>query len=117
MAKVFNIPIVKLNQVDYRTLPNSTLKLGGMKGEPKYASGVLSGFAESPEAAEFDGGFEVMSDTDIEAIRNFKGQIDYVTDVGITYSSSNSQITESLELNPGDGVKVKIMGEASVKVA
>jgi tail tube protein len=117
MSKVFNIPIVKLNGVDYRTKPGATLKLGGMKAEPRYASGKLTGFAEEPEASEFDGAFEIMSDTDIEAIRNFHGQAEYLTDVGITYASNTAQITETPELTPGDGIKFKIMGEAAVKAS
>ena len=114
--KVFNIPIVKLKGVDYRTKPGATLKLGGMKATPQYASGTLSGFAEEPEASEFNGSFEIMSDTDVEAIRNHDGLIEYLTDVGITYASSNSRITETLELTPGDGAKFTIMGSAAVKV-
>lgn len=116
MANVFNIPVVKLNSVDYRTKPGATLKLGGLKAEPRYASGKLTGFANEPEAAEFDGAFEIMSDTDLEAIRKFHGQVEFITDVGITYASSNAQLTETLELTPGDGAKFKIMGEAAVKI-
>jgi hypothetical protein len=116
MANVFNIPIVKLNGVDYRTKPGATLKLGGMKATPQFASGRLSGFAQEPEAAEFNGSFEIMTDTDLEAIRKHNGLTEYVTDVGITYASSNSQITETPELNPGDGVKFTIMGEAAARV-
>lgn len=115
MAKVFNIPRVTLNDVDYRTKPGATLKLGGFKAEARYASGTLSGFAQEPEAAEFDGAFEIMSDTDIEAIRNFEGKADFHTDVGITYSSNGAQLTETPELTPGDGVKFKIMGQAAVR--
>jgi len=114
--KVFNIPIVTLNDVDYRTKPGATLKMGGMKATPQFASGVLSGFAEEPEACEFTGSFEIMSDTDLEAIRNHEGKTDFKTDVGIIYTSSVSRITESPELVPGDGAKFTIMGQAVVKV-
>lgn len=116
MANVFNIPIVRLNGVDYNTKPGATLKLGGLKSDPRYASGKLSGFANEPEASEFNGSFEVMSDSDLEAVRNFRGLVEYVTDVDITYKASNAQLTETLELTPGDGAKFKIMGDAAVRV-
>jgi Phage tail tube protein len=116
MADVFNIPIVRLNGVDYNTKPGATLKFGGLKSEPRYASGRLSGFANEPEAAEFNGSFEVMTNSELEAVRHFRGLAEFVTDVGITYKSSNAQLTETLELTPGDGAKFKIMGDPAVMV-
>jgi hypothetical protein len=116
MADIFNIPIVRLNGVDFRTKPGATLKLGGMKATPSFGSGKMTGFANEPEASEFNGSFEIMSDTDLEAIRHHKGLTEYVLkDVNMVYASSNSQITETPELAPGDGVKFTIMGEAAAK--
>lgn len=114
MAKTLGVTLVRLNGVDYRTKPGASIKLGGKQKTPQFASGKLSGFSEVPVACEFTGSFEVMSDTDIEAIRKFEGQADFVTDVGITYSSSNATITEPPELQEFLGFV--IMGEAAVKV-
>jgi hypothetical protein len=114
MAKTLGVTKVALNGNDPGTLPGTTVKLGGVTKDPRYASGVLTGFSETPVPFELRCQFIMKSATDVETIRSFEGQCDFITDVGQTYSSSDATITEPPEIG-ADGITCVIMGTAAVK--
>lgn len=114
MAKTLGVTKVALNGNDPGTLPGTTVKLGGKTKDPRYASGVLAGFSETPVPFELRANFIMKSSTDVEAIRRFEGQCDFITDVGIVYSSTDATITEPPEIG-ADGISCVIMGTAAVK--
>lgn len=116
-AKVFGVSIVRLNGVDYRTKQGAQLELGGEKKTSQYASGKRTGSTREPMGSKITVKFEVMADTDVEAIRNFEGIAEYVTDVGTTYSCPNSECSEPPKLDDnGGGMDCTFEGDPAVKV-
>lgn len=119
MAKVFSVVKVRINQVDYRTKPGWELDLGGFSRTSQYASGVRSGTADEPVGSRAAGSVEIMSDTDLETLRNFDGGlIEYITDVGITYSAPNSSLMAPPKLQDGGrGAALEIEGDPATKAS
>ena len=117
-GKVFGVVIVRFDGVDYRTKPGWELDLGGVNRTSQYASGVRSGATEEPVGSRASGSIEIMVDTDLEALRNFNGgQVEYVTDVGITYAAPNSAIMTPPKLQDGGrGATIEVEGDKATKV-
>lgn len=120
-AKGFNIAQVKLNGVAYGTKPGATARLGGVSLSPDFADGDQLVMYETPEPMEVSCSFIVTSDTDLEAIRNFKnGVCEFVLkDLSgtPTYSSADASVAESVQLSAGDGISVRIIGKPMEKTA
>ena len=114
-SRVLGIVKVVFNGVDFGTKPGATMKLGGFKKTPVFGSGVLAGYSHEPEPCEVHCTLIMKSSTDTEKIRTYEGQIDYVTDIGITYSSADAVVSESVDIG-ADGLGVVIMGSAAVKI-
>lgn len=117
-GKVFGIVIVKFGSVDYRTKGGWTLETGGPARTSQFASGKRSGASEEPSASKTGGAIEIMSDTDLESLRKFNGgEVQYITDVGITYSAPNSTIMNGIKLQDGGrGAEVEVEGDEAVRV-
>lgn len=114
----FNIAQVKLNGVPYGTKPGASINLGGVNYEIDFADGKPSGFLGTPTQAEITCNFQVRSDTDIEAIRNFQGIAEFVMlDVAgkPTYSITDSRVAETISIQPGEGIAVRIIGTPAEK--
>lgn len=114
-TRVIGITKVIFGGTDFGTKPGADIELGGFTKEPVFGSGVLAGATHTPVPMKVSCVLVVKSDTDVEKIRNFEGQIDFETDVGIRYSSANAWVSESVKLSQ-DGLAVTIMGAAAVKV-
>lgn len=118
MAKVIGIVRVTLDGVDYGTKQGATLELGGFTKTSSFASGRRTGSSQEPAASKLAATFEGLPDTDIEAIRNFAGQVDYLSDNGIHYSCPNAETMENAKISDnGGGIEVSIEGDPAVKVA
>ncbi len=119
MASVFGVVIVKFNGIDYRTKPGWELDLGGENLTSQYASGRRSGTAAEPMASKASGAVEIMSDTDLETLRNFRdGLVEYVTDVGIVYSAPKSSVMAPPKLQDGGrGAQIEIEGDPATRSA
>lgn len=114
-ADVHDIAIVKLNGIDYRTKEGATLETGGFSRTSQYASGVRTGSSRKPMASRCTVTFEHMSDTDVDAIKNFAGDIDYITSTGQIYRAPNSQIMEPPRIqDQGNGIECVFEGEEAV---
>ncbi len=113
MAKVFGVAIVRFNGIDYRTKPGWDFETGGVSRTSQFASGKRSGATDEPMASKSSGAIEIMSDTDLETVRNFDGGIvEYVTDVGLVYSAPNSSVMSALKLQDnGRGAQIEIEGD------
>lgn len=115
MAKSVGVVKLKIDGVDYGTLPDSEMEPGGVTRDPIYASGRVF-LPETPVAARFRGGIVLKSDTDLEAIRNIDGKVvEFETDVGITYTSANCAIAAPPTVSTA-GVRFELIGDPSVKV-
>jgi hypothetical protein len=118
MSDVFSISIVRFNGIDYRTKPGWEFDLGGVNRTSQYASGKRSGTSQEPMASRASGAVEIMSDTDLETLRNFKdGLVEYVTDVGKVYSAPNSSLTTPPKLQDGGrGAQIEVEGDVATLV-
>lgn len=119
MSDVFSISIVRFNGIDYRTKPGWEFDLGGLSRTSQFASGKRSGTSQEPVASRASGAIEIMSDTDLETLRNFKnGLVEYVTDVGIVYSAPNSSIMTPPKLQDGGrGAQIEIEGDEATRIS
>lgn len=116
MAKVAGVVKVRLGGTDYRTKQGATLETGGERSTSQYASGARSGSSKEPVGSKITVTFELMGDTDVDAIRTFAGNAEYVTDVGKTWIAPNSEIMEPPVIRDnGGGVEVTIEGDAAVQ--
>jgi hypothetical protein len=118
MSKVFGVAVVKFNGIDYRTKPGWEFETGGVNRTSQYASGKRSGTSDEPMGSKASGAIEIMSDTDLETLRNFDGGIvEYVTNVGMTYSAPNSSVMNGLKLQDnGRGASLEIEGDEATLV-
>jgi hypothetical protein len=117
MAKIFGVGIVRLNGVDYRTMPGIDFEMGGEEKESQYASGRRTGASSKPAGSKLTVKFQVLSDTDIEAMRAFEGTAEFITDVNITYAIPNAEIMTPPKLaDQAGGVQVTIEGDPATKV-
>jgi len=118
MAKVFGIQIVRFKGIDFHTKPGWEFETGGEELTSQYASGKRSGTSSTPMGSKGSGAIEVMSDSDLETLRNFRdGIVEYVTDVGLTYSAPNSSVMKGLKVQDGGrGATVEVEGDEAVLV-
>jgi Phage tail tube protein len=115
MAKSVGLIKVKIDGIDYGTLPDCEAELGGVTREPIYASGRTF-LPETPVACRIRLGVVIKSDTDIETIRKIDGKVvEFETDVGITYTSANCSIAAPPTISNA-GARFELIGEAAVKV-
>jgi hypothetical protein len=114
----FNIAQVKLNGVAYGTKPGASINLGGLNHEPDWADGKMEGFLATPTHCEITCSFQARSDTDFEAIRLFTGIAEFVMlDLPgkPTYSSADAKVAETISIQPGEGITVRIIGKPAEK--
>jgi hypothetical protein len=114
----FNIGQVKLNGVAYGTKPGPTAELGGLSFEADYADGEIAGYLGTPVPMKVDCGFILNADSDVEAVRNFRGILEFVLlDVPgkPIWSSSNAVIQVPPGMKPGDGLTCTFIGTAMKK--
>lgn len=118
MSKEFNIAKVKLNGTDWGTRSGTIESFGGMSRESTSGSGKITGYVETPTACVINVTFLVNSETDTEAIRNFKGICEFELDTGQLYSTSEAYGTDTGRLNPGTdgGVAMVISGLEAQRV-
>ena len=112
---VVGVVKVVLNGGDYRTKQGATLEMGGEQKTSQYASGKRSGSSSEPMGSKISVTFEFMADTDLEALRDFVGQADYITDKGVMYTAPNSETMEPPKVSDnGGGVELTIEGDPAV---
>lgn len=117
-GKNFNIAQVKLNGVAYGTKPGASAELGGFESEADYADGKIAGFLDTPVPMKVDCAFVLNAESDVEAVRNFKGILEFVLlDVPgkPVYSSSDAKIKAPPGMKPGDGLSCSFLGTAMEK--
>ncbi len=116
MARVFGVAIVRLNGVDHRTKQGAVLELGGETKTSQFASGKRTGSSGEPIGSKITVTFEMVADTDVEALRNFEGIAEHVTDVGIAYRAGNSETTEPPKVSDnGGGIELTIEGDPATE--
>ncbi len=117
-TKVFGVVKVKLNGVDYRTMPGAKLFVGGRRYESQFGNGKRTGMSWMPDPSLIQVSFLISSQMDWEAIRDFKdGIAEYITDVGIVLAADNCTTNEVPEFSgEGQGLSVTIEGDPAYKV-
>ncbi len=117
MAKVAGVVRVVLNGVDWGTKQGATLETGGSTKTSQFASGKRTGSSKEPVSSKITVTLEATTDLDIEALKNFEGQAEYITDNGIHYVAPESETMEPPKLNDnGGGVEITIEGNEAVPV-
>lgn len=112
MARVAGVIKVRLNGVDYRTKEGATLTPGGHEKTSHYASNKRTGTSRKPIGSKISVTFELMNDTDTQAIQDFEGIAEYVTDTGQVWAAPNSETMMPIEITgDGGGIKVEIEGD------
>ena len=117
IRKVFGVVKVQLNGVDYQTKPGATLEMGGVRKTSQFGNDVRTGASTEPVPSRITVQFLVYSESDIEAIRDFEGIAEYITDVGQHFGANNCTIMEPPKLmDGGAGVEVVIEGDPAFVV-
>ena len=117
MAKVFGVRKVSLDGVDYGTKPGGTYSPGGEVKTSQYASGRRTGSSSEPRGSRTEVTFEMLADTDVEAIRNFAGKVTVETDVGIVFENPNCEIMEPPSISDaGGGISCVFEGDPGVQL-
>ena len=113
--RVSKIHKVSLDGVDYGT-KTATLEPGGFKKETQYASGKISGRSWDPMCSRVTVTFEMITDTDVEAIRNFSGRVEFENDIGHMFAIANADVVEPPRIVPAGGVEVVIEGDPAEQI-
>lgn len=117
MADVFSVRTVALDGVDYRTKQGGSYSPGGVVRTSQYASGKRTGSSKEPRGSRTEVTFEMVADTDVEAIRNFKGKVTVGTDIGIVFDNPNCEIMEPPEITDnGGGIRCVFEGDPGVQL-
>lgn len=109
MSQTHSIAYIKVDGDLLRTLPGAKIKLGGKKREPVVGDSSVHGFAEKLEPSMLECEISLVpgySLARLAAISN--ATVTYEADTGQTYVIRDAFVTETLELNGGEGGKVAL---------
>ena len=117
IRKVAGVIRVQLNGVDYQTKPGAVLDMGGEKKPSQFGDDVRTGASGEPVPSRITVQFLVYSDSDLDAIRNFEGIAEFITDTRNHLGANNCVIAEPPKLmGDGQGVEVIIEGDPAFVV-
>lgn len=119
ITRVVGVVRVRLNGVDYHTKPGASLVVGGRRYTSQFGNGKRSGASWEPAQSVLTVSFLVSSQSDWEAIRDFKNGIaEYVTDTQVHLAADNcTTISPPSLADAGQGLSVTIEGDPAYKVA
>ena len=117
MAKPFGVRKVSLDGVDWGTKPGGSFSPGGVRKTSQYASGRRTGASEEPMGCRCEVTFELVADTDVQALRDFQGKLTVETDNGIVFEAPNCETMEPPEISDqGGGIRLIIEGDEAVQL-
>ena len=117
-TKVFGVIKVTLNGVDYLTKPGATLDVGGRRHTSQFGNEKRTGASWEPVSSVLSCEFIVYSETDFEAIRDFEGIAEYITDVGVHVAADNCIVVDPPAFSDaGGGIAITIEGDPAYAVA
>lgn len=115
--KTFGVRKCYLDGVDWGTKPGGSYTPGGVKKTSQYASGKRTGSSSEPMGSRAEIIFEMVADTDVEALKRWEGILTVETDVGISFESPASEVMESIEISDqGGGIRLIIEGDEGVAI-
>ncbi len=117
IRQVAGVVKVLLNGVDYQTKPGAVLDMGGDVKSSQFGDGARTGFSTEPVPSSITVQFLVYNDTDMDAIKDFQGIAEYITDTRNHFGANNCVIASPPKImDGGQGVEVTIEGDPAFVV-
>lgn len=112
MPKYTGICRVKANGALLESKEGASIDIGGFERTPAKANGRVVGFHEKPREASVEATILHRGETDLIALRDFvDGDVEFITDTGVTYVINGAWVAEPPKLTGGEGeVSVKFQG-------
>lgn len=109
MSQTHSIAYIKVDGTLLRTLPGAKIDLGGKKRDPVVGASSVHGWAETVVPATLECEISLTQGYSLGQIKDITGAtITYEADTGQTYVIRDAFVTETLQVNGGEGGKVPV---------
>ena len=109
MSMTHSIAYIKVDGTLLRTMPGAKINVGGRKRDPVIGADSVHGYSETVVPATLECEISLTQGFSLDQLRNITdATVTYEADTGQTWVIREAFVTETLEVNGGEGGKVPL---------